>query len=67
MRKDLTYAIEEAAAHGVTLSTAEAARALYDKAVAGGLGGSDFAAVVEPVRSAATTTRGPVKPPAAGV
>jgi 3-hydroxyisobutyrate dehydrogenase len=65
MRKDLTYAIDEAAKHGVTLSTAATARALYDTAVSAGLGGADFAAIVEPLRAAATTSRGPAKPPAA--
>jgi 3-hydroxyisobutyrate dehydrogenase len=65
MRKDLTYAIEEAAAHGVTLSTAAAARALYDRAMATGRAGADFAAVVEPLRDAATRSDGPGKPPAA--
>jgi 3-hydroxyisobutyrate dehydrogenase len=50
MRKDLTYAIDEAAQHGVTLSTAAAVRALYDKAIAGGLANVDFSAVVEPLR-----------------
>jgi len=66
MRKDLTYAIEEAATHGVTLSTAAAARALYDTAIADGHGGADFAAIIEPLRAGATTSRGPAKPPAAG-
>ena len=66
MRKDLAYAIEEAASHGVTLSTAAAARALYDRAIASGLGTADFAAVVEPLRGAATRSDGPGKPPAAG-
>ena len=49
MRKDLTYAIEEAAAHGVTLSIAAAARALYDNAIAAGFADVDFAAVAEPL------------------
>jgi 3-hydroxyisobutyrate dehydrogenase len=66
MRKDLTYAIDEAAQHGVTLSTAAAARALYDRAMAAGFAGADFAAVVEPVRAAATMSAGPATPPAAG-
>jgi 3-hydroxyisobutyrate dehydrogenase len=65
MRKDLAYAIEEAAAHGVTLSTAAAASALYDKAIATGHAAADFAAVVEPLRGAATRSDGPGKPPAA--
>jgi 3-hydroxyisobutyrate dehydrogenase len=65
MRKDLIYAIEEAAAHGVTLSTAAAARALYDKAIAAGLASADFAAVAEALRGAATRSDEPGKPPAA--
>jgi 3-hydroxyisobutyrate dehydrogenase-like beta-hydroxyacid dehydrogenase len=53
MRKDLSYAIDEAATHGVTLSIASAARDRYDKAVQAGLGEADFSAVVEPIRGAA--------------
>ena len=53
MRKDLTYAIAEAAEHGVTLSIASAARGLYDRAVEAGLGAGDFSAVVESIRGAA--------------
>jgi 3-hydroxyisobutyrate dehydrogenase len=49
MRKDLTYAIDEAARHGVTLSTAAAVRSLYDKAIAAELGAADFSAVIEPI------------------
>src|SRR5215813_3316437 len=37
MRKDLSYAIDEAATHGVTLSIAAAARGLYDTAMEAGL------------------------------
>ena len=51
MRKDLSYAIDEGAAHGVTLSIAAAARALYDQAVGAGLGDRDFSAVAEPIRA----------------
>jgi 3-hydroxyisobutyrate dehydrogenase len=51
MRKDLTYAIEEARIHGVTLSTAETALGLYDRAIAAGHGTADFAAIVEPLRA----------------
>jgi 3-hydroxyisobutyrate dehydrogenase len=65
MRKDLTYAIDEAAQHGVTLSTAATSRALYDTAVSAGLGGADFAAIIEPLRAAATMSRDRAKPPAA--
>jgi 3-hydroxyisobutyrate dehydrogenase len=53
MRKDLTYAFDEAATHGIPLSIAAAGRALYDKAIEAGLGDVDFAAVVEPLRAAA--------------
>lgn len=52
MRKDLDYAIDEAATHGVTLTTAAAARALYDRAIAAGRGGVDFAAVIEAAQRA---------------
>lgn len=51
MRKDLVYAIDEAAAHGVTLSIAATARSLYEKAIGAGLGGADFSAVIEPLRA----------------
>ena len=54
MRKDLTYAIAEGEAHGVTLSTATAARRLFDAAVQGGWGDRDFSAVLEAVRSASS-------------
>jgi 3-hydroxyisobutyrate dehydrogenase len=50
MRKDLTYAIAEAARVGVTLGTAAAASDEYARAVAQGLGDVDFSAVVEPLR-----------------
>lgn len=53
MRKDLSYAIEEAATHGVTLSIAAAARGLYDRAMEAGLGDVDFSAVVESIRGTA--------------
>ena len=49
MRKDLTYAIDEAARHGLTLTTAENARHLFDRATAE-WGESDFSAIVEPLR-----------------
>ena len=51
MRKDLAYAIDEAAAHGVTLSIAATARSLYEKAIGAGFGGADFSAVIEPLRA----------------
>lgn len=50
MRKDLTYAIDEAARAGVPLRTAATARELFDNAIAAKLGDADFAAVVEPIR-----------------
>lgn len=53
MRKDLGYAVAEAARHGVALRLAEAAQGRFDAAVAAGRGRDDFAAVVEPVRGPA--------------
>jgi len=50
MRKDLSYAMAEAARVGVTLGTAAAASDEYARAVAQGLGDLDFSAVVEPLR-----------------
>lgn len=52
MRKDLTYAMAEGESRGVPLSTAAAARHLFDAAVQGGWGHLDFSAVIEPVRTA---------------
>jgi len=49
MRKDLTYAIEEAARLGLPLTTAATARALFDRATAD-FGDADFSAVIEPLR-----------------
>jgi len=57
MRKDLTYAIAEGEAKGVPLSTAAAARRLFDAAVQGGWGDLDFSAVIEAVRTASAKTR----------
>ena len=54
MRKDLTYAMAEGDANGVTLSTAAAARRLFDAALEGGWGQQDFSAVIEAVRRAAS-------------
>lgn len=51
MRKDLLYAIAEADRFGLHLETAAAARDRFSEASAAGLGGKDFSAVVEPVRS----------------
>ena len=50
MAKDLTYARDEAARHGVTLDTAACALALFERAIAEGHGVRDFAAVVEAKR-----------------
>ncbi|MGE5835770.1 MAG: NAD-binding protein, partial [Acidobacteriota bacterium] len=55
MHKDLSYSIAEADRAGVALRTAATARELFTTAMAQGLGQSDFAAVVEPLR--VTTTR----------
>ena len=49
MRKDLTYAIDEAQRYGLTLSTARTARDMFDDAVPG-WSDADFSAVVEPLR-----------------
>jgi 3-hydroxyisobutyrate dehydrogenase len=57
MRKDLTYAIAEGESRGVPLSTAAAARRLFDAALQGGWGHLDFSAVIEAVRTASAKTR----------
>jgi 3-hydroxyisobutyrate dehydrogenase len=49
MRKDVGYASDEAKRHGVELSTADAALARFDQAIASGWGESDFAAVAESI------------------
>jgi 3-hydroxyisobutyrate dehydrogenase len=54
MRKDLAYAIAEGEANGVSLTTAAAARRLFDAALDGGWGDADFSAVIEAVRHAST-------------
>ncbi len=54
MRKDLAYAIAEGEANGVPLTTAVAARRLFEAAQNGGWGQVDFAAVIEAVRAAST-------------
>lgn len=51
IRKDLLYAIAEADRFGLRLETAAAARDRFSEASAAGLGGKDFSAVVEVVRS----------------
>jgi 3-hydroxyisobutyrate dehydrogenase len=50
LAKDLGYAIGEGGALGVDLTTAKAALALLQKAVAAGLGDEDMAAAVVPLR-----------------
>ncbi len=50
MAKDLAYARVEAAASGLELRTADAARERFTAAVAAGLGSRDLSAVVEAVR-----------------
>jgi 3-hydroxyisobutyrate dehydrogenase len=50
MHKDLSYSIAEADRAGVALRTATTARELFATAMGQGLGQSDFAAVVEPLR-----------------
>jgi 3-hydroxyisobutyrate dehydrogenase len=52
MAKDLSYAEAEAAHMGVELSTAQTARALFDKAIAAGYGEADMSSVIEPLRKA---------------
>lgn len=49
MRKDMTYAIEEARRCGVELRTASTARELYDAALAAGFQDADFASIAEAV------------------
>jgi 3-hydroxyisobutyrate dehydrogenase len=50
MTKDLTYAETEAALCRVDLKTAEAARSLFQDAIAKGFGDDDMASVIEPLR-----------------
>lgn len=49
MRKDVSYAADEAKRHGVELRTAAAALARFDEAIAAGWGDADFAAVAESI------------------
>jgi len=51
MAKDLGYAIETAASHGVPLETGSAALELFQRAISVGYGDHDMAAVVEPLRT----------------
>jgi 3-hydroxyisobutyrate dehydrogenase len=53
MDKDLTYAIDEAHRHGLTLATARTARDLFQSAAE--WGDADFSAVVEPLRRSRPT------------
>jgi 3-hydroxyisobutyrate dehydrogenase len=50
MAKDLAYAQSEASGCGVHLKTSEAATGHFEAAIAKGLGESDMAAVIEPLR-----------------
>lgn len=50
MLKDLTYAMEEGAAHAIDLSTAATARQLFERAIVQGWADADFSAVIEVVR-----------------
>jgi 3-hydroxyisobutyrate dehydrogenase len=50
MTKDLTYAIEEAKSHSMSLATATAAVDVMRNAIAAGLGDKDFSAVIELLR-----------------
>jgi 3-hydroxyisobutyrate dehydrogenase len=50
MTKDLLYAQNEAARNNVDLRTAEAARTLFENAIAQGLGNEDMSSVIEPLR-----------------
>ena len=51
MSKDLLYAHDAAKEVGIDLTTAANARALFEAAVAKGLGEDDMAAVIEPIRA----------------
>jgi 3-hydroxyisobutyrate dehydrogenase len=51
MTKDLAYAESEAAGCGVQLKTSEAAKSHFEAAIAKGLGESDMASVIEPMRA----------------
>jgi 3-hydroxyisobutyrate dehydrogenase len=50
MRKDLTYAREEAARHGVTLETLNGVFPMIDRAIEDGRSEQDFSSIVEPLR-----------------
>jgi 3-hydroxyisobutyrate dehydrogenase len=50
MTKDLAYSESEALGCGVHLKTSEAARSLFESAIAKGFGDADMASVIEPLR-----------------
>src|SRR5580658_4254180 len=50
MAKDLTYAREEGARHGVAMNTADPAITDFEKAIAAGYGDKDFSAVIPALR-----------------
>lgn len=52
MMKDLRYAIEEAARHGIELGTAAAGLRAFERASVEGHGSEDISTVVEPLRTA---------------
>jgi 3-hydroxyisobutyrate dehydrogenase len=52
MSKDLQYAYNAAAEFGITLQTAECARALFETAAKDGYAEQDMSSVIEPIRSA---------------
>jgi len=54
MAKDLTYALGEGRRHGLSLSTVASALEVMNRAIAAGHGDEDFAALVEPLRDAAS-------------
>lgn len=50
MAKDLKYALEEAARHGLTLTTANTALEMMKRSIQSGRGAQDFSSVVEELR-----------------
>jgi 3-hydroxyisobutyrate dehydrogenase-like beta-hydroxyacid dehydrogenase len=51
MRKDLAYAVDEAARHQLSLETAATARDVFQEAIDAGWGSSDMSAVLESVKA----------------
>jgi 3-hydroxyisobutyrate dehydrogenase len=51
MTKDLLYAQNESAYCNVELKTADAARSLFEVAIAQGFGDEDMSSVIEPLRN----------------